>query len=167
MKKQNRKEKLNEEIKNQKIRLTGNLFNGEIVSLKEALFKAKELGLDLVLFSENNEIGICKIMNYEKFIYELGKKPKPKSLEVKEIKMGPNTAENDLAYRTKHIIEFLEKGHKVKLSMQFRGREMAFIDRGKELMLKLIVSVEAYGMAEAMPNMEGKRMYAMLRPKSK
>lgn len=167
MKKQNRKEKLNEEIKNQKIRLTGNLFNGEIVSLKEALFKAKELGLDLVLFSENNEIGICKIMNYEKFIYELGKKPKPKSLEVKEIKMGPNTAENDLAYRTKHIIEFLEKGHRVKLSMRFKGREMMYVNKGMELMLKLILSVEKHGVSDALPKLEGKQIIANLKPISK
>ena len=167
MKKQNRKEKLNEEIKNQKIRLTGNLFNGEIVSLKEALFKAKELGLDLVLFSENNEIGICKIMNYEKFIYELGKKPKPKSLEVKEIKMGPNTAENDLAYGTKHIIEFLEKGHRVKLSMKFKGREMMYVNKGMELMLKLILSIEKHGISETLPKLEGKQIIANLKPISK
>jgi translation initiation factor IF-3 len=142
MKKQNRKEKLNEEIKVQNIRLTGDGFNGEIVSLNEALNKAKILELDLVLVSENNEIGICKIMNYEKFIYQQSKTPKNKSLDIKEIKLGPNTSENDLSYRTKHIIEFLGKGHRIKLTMQFRGRQMAFVDKGQEVMLSLIVSVE-------------------------
>ena len=70
MKKQIRKEKINLEIKNQKIRLVGESFNGDVVTLKEALTKSDELGLDLVLVSENNDIGVCKIMNYEKFIYE-------------------------------------------------------------------------------------------------
>jgi translation initiation factor IF-3 len=167
MKKQSRKEKLNEEIKIQKIRLTGDGFKGEIVSLKEAMSKANELDLDLVLISENNEIGICKIMNYEKFIYEQSKKPKNKSLELKEVKLGPNTSDNDLSYRTKHIIEFLNKGHKVKLSMQFKGRQMAFVDKGKELMLSLIVSVEEHGSAEALPVLEGKKMICTLKPKTK
>jgi translation initiation factor IF-3 len=166
MKKQSRKEKLNEEIKIQKIRLTGDGFKGEIVSLKEAMNKANELDLDLVLISENNEIGICKLMNYEKFIYEQGKKPKNKSLEVKEIKLGPNMAENDLSYRIKHIREFLQKGHKVKLTMQFRGREMAFVDKGQELMLKFIVSIEDFGSAESIPKLEGKKLMTFIKPKS-
>ena len=166
MKKQNRKEKLNEEIKIQKIRLTGDGFNGEIVSLKEALYKSNELELDLVLVSENNEIGICKLMNYEKFIYEQNKKPKNKALEVKEIKLGPNMADNDLTYRAKHIQEFLQKGHRIKLSMQFRGREMAFVDKGQELMLRFIVSIEDFGSAEAIPKLEGKKLITFIKPKS-
>jgi translation initiation factor IF-3 len=167
MKKQNRKEKLNEEIKVQNIRLTGDGFNGEIVSLNEALNKAKILELDLVLVSENNEIGICKIMNYEKFIYQQSKTPKNKSLDIKEIKLGPNTSENDLSYRTKHIIEFLGKGHRIKLTMQFRGRQMAFVDKGQEVMLSLIVSVEEHGSAESIPKLEGKRLQCTLKPKAK
>lgn len=165
MKKIFRKDKINNEITINKIRLTGEGFNGSIVTLNEALQTAINLNLDLVLMSEANEIGICKIMNYEKFIYELGKKPKNKILDVKEIKLGANTAENDLEYRAKHIIEFLKKGHKVKISLQFRGREMAHIDLGKALILKLIVAVEEYGSPEAMPSMEGKKMYAYLKPK--
>jgi translation initiation factor IF-3 len=163
MNKKKKQHFINNEIRATEIRVAEH----GVMTLPEALKIAEASEMDLVLINDKATPVVCKIMNYEKFIYEQGKKAKPKTLEVKEIKMGPNTAENDLAYRTKHIIEFLEKGHKVKLSMQFRGREMAFINRGKELMLKLIVSVEAYGMAEAMPNMEGKRMYAMLRPKSK
>jgi translation initiation factor IF-3 len=167
MKKQIRKEKLNEEIKVQKIRLTGDGFKGEVVTLKEALAKANELELDLVLFSETNDIGICKIMNYEKYMYEQSKKPKNKGLDVKEVKLGPNMADNDLDYRTKHIIEFLKKGHKVKLTMQFKGREMAFVDKGQELILRLIVNLEEYGSAEAMPKLEGKKLISTLKPKPK
>ena len=167
MKKEIRKEKLNNEIKFQNIRLTGDGFKGEIVTLKEALAKANELELDLVLVTETNDIGVCKIMNYEKYMYEQSKKPKNKGLDVKEVKLGPNMADNDLDYRTKHIIEFLQKGHKVKLTMQFRGREMAFVDKGQELMLKLIVNLEDYGSAEAIPKLEGKKLISTLKPKPK
>jgi translation initiation factor IF-3 len=167
MKKQVRKEKLNEEIKFQNIRLTGEGFKGEIVTLKEALAKANDLNLDLVLVTETNDIGVCKIMNYEKFMYEQSKKPKNKGLDVKEVKLGPNMADNDLEYRTKHIIEFLQKGHKVKLSMQFRGRQMAFVDKGQELMLKLILNLEDYGSAESIPKLEGKKLISTIKPKGK
>lgn len=167
MKKQNRKEKLNEEIKIQKIRLTGGDFKGEIVSLNEALEIAKKADLDLVLISENNGIGICRIINYQKFLYEQGKKEKQKSLDVKEIKVGPNTYENDLDYRIKHMCEFLQKGHKVKITMQFKGREMAFVSKGEQLMLNLILKLTDFGSAEAMPKIEGKKMFVTIRPKSK
>jgi translation initiation factor IF-3 len=167
MKKQVRKEKLNAEIKTQNIRLTGDGFKGEVVTLKEALAKANELELDLVLVTETNDIGICKIMNYEKYTYEQSKKPKNKGLDVKEVKLGPNMADNDLEYRTKHIIDFLKKGHKVKLTMQFRGREMAFVDKGQELILKLIINLEDYGSAEAIPKLEGKKLISTIKPKPK
>jgi translation initiation factor IF-3 len=163
MKKAKKQHKLNREITAPQVRV------GEhgILNLKEALALADAEEMDLVLISETAVPPVCKIMNYEKFIYEQSKKPKNKSLELKEIKLGPNTSENDLSYRTKHIIEFLGKGHKVKLSMQFRGRQMAFVDKGKELMLKLIVSIEDHGSAEAVPVLEGKKMICTLKPKSK
>jgi translation initiation factor IF-3 len=167
MKKQIRKEKLNGEIKIQNIRLTGDGFKGEVVTLKEALALANDLELDLVLVTETNDIGVCKIMNYEKYMYEQSKKPKNKGLDVKEVKLGPNMADNDLDYRTKHIIEFLQKGHKVKLTMQFRGREMAFVDKGQELMLKLILNLEDHGSAESIPKLEGKKLISTLKPKPK
>ncbi len=163
MKKAKKQHKVNREITATEVRL------GEhgIVTLKEALAIADAEEMDLVLISETAVPPVVKIMNYEKFIYEQSKKPKNKSLELKEIKLGPNTSENDLSYRTKHIIEFLSKGHKVKLSMQFKGRQMAFVDKGKELMLRLILSVEDHGSAEALPVLEGKKMICTLKPKSK
>ena len=138
-----------------------------ILSLKDAQKLADEQELDLVLINENAQPPVCKIMNYEKFIYQQSKTAKNKTLDVKEIKLGPNTSENDLSYRTKHIIEFLEKGHKVKLTMQFRGRQMAFVDKGQEVMLNLIVSVEEHGSAESIPKLEGKRLQCTLKPKAK
>lgn len=164
MKKQNKKEKLNKEIKNEMIRLTGEGFDGEIVTLKEALQTASDLELDLVLVSENNNVGICKIMNYEKYLYNLSKKPKNKVLENKEVKLGPNMGSNDLEYRTKQIIEFLTKGHRIKLSMRFKGREIMYIDKGMELILSLILNVEKHGISENLPKLEGKQIIGYLKP---
>ena len=167
MKKFNNKNKrehlLNEEIRYQEVRL------GEhgVVSIKEALRLADQEDLDLVLINDKAQPPVCRLLNYEKFIYEQNKKTKNKTLDLKEIKLGPNTAENDLDYRSKHIVEFLTKGHKVKLTMQFRGREMAFVSKGELLMLKLIDSVSEYGIPESMPKMEGKKMFCLLKPKAK
>jgi translation initiation factor IF-3 len=165
--KKEKQHKLNNEITAPQIRLTGEGYKGEVVTLKEALTLANEQELDLVLLNENNGIAVCKIMNYEKFIYELSKKPKQKTLDVKEIKLGPNTSENDLSYRTKHIIEFLDKGHRIKLSMRFKGREMMFVDKGMELMLNLILSVEKHGVSENLPKLEGKQIIGYIKPITK
>ena len=164
MAKKRKEHKTNEEIVSSQIRLTGEGFNGEIVTLNEALTKASELELDLVLMSESNGIGICKIINYEGYIYHLGKKPKNKVLEVKEIKLGINISDNDLEYRKKHIIEFLQKGHRVKTSLRLKGRESSFVDKAKAVMLKLAVDVEEYGIAEDMPKTEGKIITLFIKP---
>jgi len=164
MKKKNKREHLlNGEIRATEVRLP----EEGIIKLSEALKIAEGKDMDLVLINSSTSPPVCRIMNYEKYIYDLNKKPKNKSLDMKEIKLGPNTAENDLTYRAKHIIEFLEKGHKVKISLQFKGREMAFVDKGKALMLKLMVAVEEYGIAESLPNMEGKKLIGFIKPKPK
>ena len=160
-KQKERQHKLNFEIKHQIVRV------GEfgVISINEAKKMASEQELDLVLINENSNPPVCKIMNYEKFIYQQNKNQKQKPLDVKEVKLGPNTSENDLSYRIKHICEFLNKGHKVKLTMQFRGREMVFVDKGQELILNLILSVEEHGTAESLPKLEGKRLQCTLKPK--
>jgi translation initiation factor IF-3 len=163
MNKKKKKHLINGEIRATEVRVT----DEGVMSIQDANRLAISKEMDLVLLNDKTNPPICKIMNYEKFIYDEGKKDKPKSLDTKEIKFGPNTSDNDVEYRVKHITEFLQKGHKVKLSLQFRGREMAHIDRGKELMLKVILAVEEFGMAESLPSMEGKKMFATLRPKSK
>jgi translation initiation factor IF-3 len=137
------------------------------MSTNEALALAESQDMDLVLIGPTASPPVVKIMDYSKFIYELGKKDKPKVLEMKEIKVGPNTSENDLSYRIKHMIEFLKKGRKVKITMQFKGREMAFVTKGEELILNMILSVKDYGTAEEMPKLEGKKMFVAIRPKSK
>ncbi len=163
MNKKRKAHSLNREIRATEVRVA----EDGVMPLNDAIKLAESRFMDLVLINDKTNPPICKILNYEKFLYELSKKPKPKSLDVKEIKLGPNTAENDLEYRSKHIMEFLKKGHKVKLTLQFRGREMVYIDKGKALLLKLILSVEEFGVPEALPSMEGKKMFATLKPKSK
>jgi translation initiation factor IF-3 len=153
---------------NREIRATEVRVDGKIMRFTEALAQAESQELDLVLVAPNAIPPVCKIMSYEKYLYELGKKEKdkPKSLEVKEIKIGPNTSENDLTYRVKHIIDFLKKGHKVRITMQFKGREVTYVSNGEALILKLVLDVEEFGVAEAMPKLEGKKMSVIIRPKS-
>ncbi len=161
MAKSKRQHKLNTEITAKELRVT----DVGIITLAEALKLADSQELDLVLINDSAVPPVCKIMDYEKFIYEQSKKPKNKGLDVKEIKLGPNTSENDMEYRVKHMIDFLKKGHKVKISLQFRGRQMQHINIGQEQILKMLVAVEDYGVAEAMPKLEGKKMFCMIKPK--
>lgn len=162
MAKSKRQHKLNTEITAREVRVT----DEGILSLSEALKLVDSKEMDLVLINDTAVPPVCKIMDYEKFIYEQSKKPKNKGLDVKEIKLGPNMAENDMEYRIKHLIEFLQKGHKVKISLQFRGRQMQHINLGQEQILKMLVAVEDYGTAEAMPKLEGKKMFCMIKPKA-
>ena len=161
MKKNKREHKLNSEITYKEVRVT----DEGIMGVLEAIKLAESKDMDLVLINDKAQPPICKIMNYEKFIYELSKKPKNKGLDVKEIKLGPNTSANDLEYRIKHMIEFLKKGHRVKISLQFRGRQMQHIDIGEEQILKMLLAVSEFGTPEAMPKLEGKRMFAIVKPK--
>lgn len=164
MKTKERKHLINEEIKNPQIRLP----EIGVVDLNEALSLANSQNMDLVLFNvDNNNVGICKILKYEKFLYEQIKNNKPKKIEIKEIKIGPNISENDLNYRINHIIDFLKKGHKVKITMEFRGREMSYIDNAKTLFLNFLVKLEEFSIAEFMPKLEGKKMFTVIRPKTK
>ena len=162
MKKNKREHKLNLEITYKEVRVT----DEGVMETSEAIKLAESKDMDLVLINDKAQPPICKIMNYEKFIYELSKKPKNKGLDVKEIKLGPNTSANDLEYRIKHMIEFLKKGHRVKISLQFRGRQMQHIDIGEEQILKMLLAVSEFGTPEAMPKLEGKRMFAIVKPKT-
>jgi translation initiation factor IF-3 len=163
MQKSKKQHLINKEIRGTEVRVS----DVGILSLTEALRLAESDGLDLVLINPNAQPPVVKIMNYEKFLYDQSKKDKPKVLEMKEIKVGPNTSENDLTYRIKQISDFLGKGHKVKISMQFKGREMIHVTKGETLILKLLVDLEDYGVAEAMPKLEGKRMFVTIKPLKK
>ena len=162
MNKNKKQHLINSEIKARKIRI-----EGEVLTLDEGLSRAEDNDMDLVLIAPNAEPPVCKIMNYEKFIYEQSKKDKQKVLDLKEIKVGPNTSENDISYRVKQMNDFLNKGHKVKITMQFNGREMVYVENGKALILKMILAVEDLGVPEFLPKLEGKKLFVIIRPKNK
>lgn len=160
MLKNKRQNKLNTEIKYPQIRVT----DEGIMSLVDALKLADSKELDLVLINESANPPVCKLMDYEKYIYEQSKKPKNKTLDVKEIKLGPNMSENDIEYRVKHMIEFLKKGHRIKLTMRLKGRELKFIDDGMKLILNTILKLEDFGVSESLPKLEGKQIIGYLKP---
>lgn len=160
--------KINHEIKAKTVKLVGENLDNEVMSIQEAIKYADNQGLDLVMVGAKANPPVCKLMNYEKFLYEQKrKKPQQKPKPLKEIRFGPNTDENDLKFKLKHAINFLEKGHKVKAFVFFRGREMAFQDRGKILLLKFVEALSEYGTPEAMPKMEGRKMNVFIKPKNK
>lgn len=158
-----KKHLINEEINFSEVRLVDH----GIIKTKDAQLKAESMGLDLVLINQNSNPPICKIFNYEKFIYENSKRDKQKVLDIKEIKIGPNTSEHDLGYRINQMIGFLDKGHKVKITMQFKGREMSFVEKGELLILTMIKGVSEHGAPEDLPKMENKKMFVTIKPKNK
>lgn len=162
-----REHKINEEIRFPQIRLVGDNVEGGIMSTKEAIAIAYDLGLDLVCLNENGSAPTCKIMDYGKFIFDRDRKKKPpKAKAVKEIKFRPNIGQNDFDIKIKQIIKFLDKGHKVKTHVQFRGREMAYIDSGKVLLLRVAQATKDYGTPESLPNkVVGRAMIMFLTPK--
>ena len=162
----NKKKKLhliNDEIKATQVRVT----DAGVMSLNEAIELAISKDMDVVLMSANATPPVVKIMNYDKFLYEQNKKPKQKALDIKEIKVGPNTSDNDLSYRIDHIKEFLSKGHKVKITMKFSGREIAYVEKGEQLLLNMVLALKEEGTAEMLPKLEGKNMFLTIRPKTK
>jgi translation initiation factor IF-3 len=141
-----------------------------VVSLRDALFAAEEAGLDLVEVSPNAEPPVCKILDYGKYKYEAQKKAnearkKQKIIEVKEIKLRPNIDEHDYDIKMKAMRRFLEEGDKVKVTMRFRGREMAHQDIGMNVLVKVRDTLEDLGKVEQMPKLEGKQMIMVLAPR--
>lgn len=141
-----------------------------IVSLREALDLADKLELDLVEISPNAEPPVCKIIDYQKFLYQQKKKQKEiqsKSVKVtiKDIRFGPNTDEHDYSFKLKHAIKFLEEGNKVKAFVFFKGRSILYKEQGEILLLKLAQDLEEYGKIDQMPKLEGKKMQILISPK--
>lgn len=130
---------------------------------------ATEQELDLVEISAKADPPVCKILDYQKYLYQQKKKAKEmkqnsSKVVIKEIRFGPNTDEHDFQFKLKHAQEFLAEGSKVKASVFFRGRSIQFSDQGEKLLLRFAVELEEYGRAEAMPKLEGKRMMLMIAP---
>lgn len=133
---------------------------------------AEDLGLDLVMISPNADPPVCRIIEFNKFLYNKRKKEKEikantSKTVIKEIRFGPNTDEHDFEFKVKHAQKFLEEGSKVKSYVHFRGRTIVFKERGELLLLKMLKELEEYGAAESLPKMEGRRMIVMIAPKKK
>jgi translation initiation factor IF-3 len=143
-----------------------------IYSTKEALAMAEEQGLDLVEISPKAEPPVCKIIDYNNFLYEQKKrqkelKQKQSKVVVKEIRFGPNTDEHDFNFKLNHAKKFLEEGAKVKAYVFFKGRAILFKEKGEILLLKLAQELQDIATVEQLPKLEGKRMIMFLSPKVK
>ena len=154
------------------VRVVGdNIDNPGVVPIKRALEMADILELDLVEISPNADPPVCKIIDYQKFLYQQKKKQKEikartAKIVVKEIRFGPNTDEHDYNFKLKHAIRFLEEGAKVKPYVFFKGRSIVYSEQGEILLLRLAQDVEEYGKVEQLPKLEGKRMTMLVSPKS-
>ena len=127
-----------------------------VVSVPEAILVAQEKGLDLVEIAPNADPPVCRIVDYQKFLYEKKKKEKEaksKSAKqvLKEIRFGPNTDEHDFNFKVKHAMRFLEDGAKVRAYVQFRGRAIAYKERGEIMLLKFAQALEEHGKVEMLP----------------
>jgi translation initiation factor IF-3 len=149
--------------------------NGEqlgIVSLKEALQKAEDADLDLVEIAPQAKPPVCRIMDYGKFLFEEGKKKaearkKQKQIQVKEVKFRPGTEEGDYQVKLRNLVRFLESGNKTKVSLRFRGREMAHQDLGLKLLERVAADLDEISSVEQRPKKEGRQMIMVLSPISK
>ncbi len=164
--------RINEKITNSQIRLVGENIEPGIYYTDKALELAYEQELDLVEISPNVDPPVCKIMDYKKFLYEKKKrdkeiKAKAVKTVIKEIRFSSNTDEHDLDFKAKHAEKFLNDGDKVKCYVMFRGRDIVFKDRANLLLLNFAKRLEDVASVEAMPKLEGRRMFMTLIPKGK
>jgi len=171
-KQQQQEHRTNQMIRVPQVRLVGENVEVGVYSIQDALRLAAEKQLDLVEISPNADPPVCRIIDYNKFLYEKKKKEKEmkaksKASEVKEIRFTPGTDDHDFDFKAKHAEKFLQEGNKVKAYVQFRGRAIMFKERGELLLLKFAERLGEAGVLEGMPKMEGKRMLAIFAPKAK
>lgn len=159
-------------IRARNVRIVGDDVEPGVFSIAEALKIAQEKELDLVEISPNADPPVCKIIDYNKFLYQQKKKQKEikakaVKVTVKEIRFGPNTDEHDYNFKLKHAEKFLGEGAKVKAFVFFKGRSILFKDKGEILLLKFAQDLEEIGKVEQLPRLEGKRMTMFIAPKKK
>ncbi|MCR5710561.1 MAG: translation initiation factor IF-3 [Bacteroidales bacterium] len=175
---QNRKDKedglrINEAITAPRVRVVGdNIPEQGIYPIAQALKMAEERELDLVEIAPNVDPPVCKIIDYQKFVYQQKKKAKEQKANaskvvIKEIRFGPQTDEHDFQFKLNHAKSFLQEGSKVKAYVFFRGRSILFSEQGEKLLLRFALELEEFGKAEQMPKLEGKRMIMMIAPVKK
>ena len=143
-----------------------------VVNTNDALVAARENDLDLVLIAESSDPPVAKIMDFGKRLYEEKKakaaaKKKQHQLQVKEIKFRPGTDVGDYQVKLRNLVRFLEDGDKAKVTIRFRGREMAHQELGMQMLERLEKDLEEYGVVEARPKLEGRQMIMVFAPKKK
>ena len=160
----------NEAIRVKEVRLVGDNVEQGVYPIQQALRIAADQELDLVEISPNVNPPVCRVVDYQKFVFQLKKKQKEQKAKsvkvvVKEIRFGPQTDDHDYNFKLKHAKGFLSEGSKVKAYVFFRGRSILFKDQGEVLLLRFANDLEDYGRVESMPVLEGKRMTIMIAPK--
>ena len=154
------------------VRVVGdNIDNPDVYPIDEALKLADSLELDLVMISPNADPPVCKVIDYQKFLYQQKKKQKEMKAKatkivVKEIRFGPHTDDHDYNFKLKHAEKFLKEGAKVKAYVFFKGRTIVYKEDGEILLLRFANDLEEVGKVEQMPRLEGKRMTLILGPKA-
>ena len=161
--------RINEWITAREVRLVGDNVEQGIYPIHKALQIANDLELDLIEISPNAAPPVCRVLDYQKFLYQQRKrlkeqKQKAAKVVVKEIRFGPQTDDHDYNFKLKHAIGFLKEGSKVKAYVFFRGRSILFKEQGEVLLLRFANDLEEYGKVEMMPVLEGKRMTIMISP---
>ena len=164
--------RINHFIRVPQVRLVGDNVEVGVYPTQEALKMAQAQQLDLVEISPNADPPVCKIIDYNKFLYDQKKKAKEMNAksnasEVKEIRFTSNTDDHDFDFKSKHAEKFLKDGNKVKAYVQFKGRAIQFKERGELVLLKFAERLAEVGLPEGMPKLEGKRMLMVLAPKGK
>ncbi len=162
--------KINENINAREVRLTGDNVEQGVYPIAKALQIADDLGLDLIEISPNAIPPVCRIADYQKFLYQQKKKQKEQKAKsvkvvVKEIRFGPQTDDHDFNFKLKHAKSFLEEGAKVKAYVFFKGRSILFKEQGEVLLLRFATELEDYAKVDQLPALEGKKMIIMLSPK--
>lgn len=163
---------INEFIRAQEVRLVGDNVTPGVYPIAEAIKIADDEGLDLVEISPTAEPPVCKILDYQKFLYQQKKKQKEikakqTKIVIKEIRFGPQTDDHDYNFKLKHAENFLKEGAKVKAYVFFRGRSIVFKEQGEILLLRFATDLEEFAKVELMPKLDGKKMNMILAPKAK
>lgn len=166
--------RINEEINHSKIRVIGDKIETRVCTLQEGLRIAQSFDVDLVEINSKTNPPLCRLIKYDKFLYEekrrqreVDRKNREQRVDIKEIRLSPNIDVHDIEFKSKHAINFLSEGDKVKIVMQFKGREIVYMEKGKKTILEFVQNLSEYGAAESLPQVEGKKMFIILSPRKK
>ena len=172
-KQQQGEHRVNSQITAPQVRVVSDELEGaQVMAIRDALALADQMEMDLIEISPKAEPPVCRIADYQKFLYQQKKKAKEikakqTKVVIKEIRFGPQTDDHDYNFKLRHAENFLKEGAKVKAYVFFRGRSIVFSEQGQILLLRFATDLEEYGKVEMMPKLEGKRMTMMLAPKPK